>query len=322
MSFRDRSNRGERTSHPSSLDRGMPAAVLEPTQGVMFAAARISVSAAVVLVLATAAGLAENARALTGPQRVTITAVRPSSSSAVIAWTVDMPSKVVVQYGVDTRFGVWSAPTAVANAGPGTTTLTGLEPGYTYQFRVVSDAGQGFATADGSFSTGPVPTNPQASITPPAVSTASTNQYFASPTAHSTPPPDRPDGAIHQRHGPLPPHGLAAVPVRLRAEPRGRHQPLPRNGVHHTEGTAHPARRPCILRPRPEHARPGLRAGAHRLAPAGRSGRDDRQPEQAADDQGCRARHVPHADRPLPSRTPPRRPTAAASTRRSTRGRA
>ena len=152
----------------------------------MFAAARISVSAAVVLVLATAAGLAENARALTGPQRVTISAVLPSSSSAVIAWTVDMPSKVVVQYGVDTRFGVWSAPAAVTNAGSGTTTLTGLEPGYTYHFRVVSDAGQGYATADGSFYTGPVPTNSQASITPPVVSTASTNQYFASPTAHST----------------------------------------------------------------------------------------------------------------------------------------
>ena len=146
----------------------------------------ISVFAAVALVLATAAGLAGPARALTGPQHVTISAVRPSSSSAVIAWTVDMPSKVIVEYGIDTRFGVWSAPAAVTAAGSGTTTLTGLEPGNTYQFRVVSDAGQGFATADGSFNTGPLPSNPQASITPPAVSTATTSQYFASPTAHSS----------------------------------------------------------------------------------------------------------------------------------------
>ena len=149
----------------------------------MFRAAGISVCAAVVLVLVTAAGLAGPARALTGPQRVAITTVKPSSSSATVSWTVDMPAKVVVQYGIDSRFGVWSTTTTISTPGSGTTTLTGLEPGHSYQFRVVSDAGQGFATADGSFSTGPLPTNPQASITPPAVSTASTNQYFASPTA-------------------------------------------------------------------------------------------------------------------------------------------
>ncbi len=152
----------------------------------MFRAAGVSVSAAVVLVLATAAGLAGSARAITGPQRVTITAVRPGASSAVVAWSVDMASKVVVQYGIDARFGVWSTTSAVTNAGSGTTTLTGLEPGNTYQFRVVSNAGQGFATVDGSFRTGPVPTAAQASITPPAVSTTSTDQYFASPTVHST----------------------------------------------------------------------------------------------------------------------------------------
>src|SRR5260221_10451507 len=94
-----------------SPDRGMPAALLEPTQGVMFRAAGISVSAAVVLVLATVAWLAAPAHALTGPQHVTISAVRPSSSSATVSWTVDMPSKVVVQYGVDARFGVWSTTT-------------------------------------------------------------------------------------------------------------------------------------------------------------------------------------------------------------------
>ena len=138
------------------------------------------------LVLATAAGLAGSARALTGPQRVSITSVKPGPSSAVVGWTVDMPSKVVVQYGVDSRFGVWSAPAALTSPGSGATTLTGLEPATTYQFRVVTSAGQGFATADGSFRTGPLPVNPQASITPPAVSTAGTNQYFASPTAHST----------------------------------------------------------------------------------------------------------------------------------------
>jgi phospholipase C len=70
----------------------MPAALLEPTQGVMFRAAGISVSAAVVLVLATAAWLAAPAHALTGPQHVTISAVRASSSSATVSWTVDMPS--------------------------------------------------------------------------------------------------------------------------------------------------------------------------------------------------------------------------------------
>ena len=148
----------------------------------------ISLAAAVVLVLATAFGLAGSAHALTGPQHVVITGVRAGSNSAVVGWSVDMPSKIVVQYGVDSRFGVWSAASAVPNAGSGSTTLTGLEPGYTYQFRVVSNSGQGTATADGSFHTGSVPASVSATITPPPLSTASTTQYFASPTAHSSSP--------------------------------------------------------------------------------------------------------------------------------------
>src|SRR6478672_7313464 len=140
---------------------------------IMFRKAGISVSAALVLVLATAAGIASPARALNGPQRLTITAVKAGGSSATVSWAVDMPAKVVVQYGVDNRFGVWSTTTTISNAGGGTSTLTGLEPSHNYVFRVVSDAGQGFATVDGSFSTGGYPANPSASITPPAVSTAS-----------------------------------------------------------------------------------------------------------------------------------------------------
>jgi hypothetical protein len=145
----------------------------------------ISLSAAVALVLATAFGLAGSAHALTGPQHVTITGVKAGSTSAAVGWSVDMTSRIVVQYGLDTRFGVWSDTSGTSGAGSGTTTLTGLEPGNTYRFRVVSSSDQGFATADGSFSTGPMPTAASASIVAPLSSTASTSQYFASPTAHS-----------------------------------------------------------------------------------------------------------------------------------------
>jgi hypothetical protein len=148
-------------------------------------AAGISLSAAVAVVLATAFGLAGSAHALTGPQHVSITGVNARSNSAVVGWSVDMPSKIVVQYGVDGRFGVWSEASAVPQAGSGSTTLTGLEPGYAYQFRVVSNSGQGLATADGSFRTGSVPASVSASIVAPTPTGQGTSQYFASPTAHS-----------------------------------------------------------------------------------------------------------------------------------------
>src|SRR5258708_1331762 len=88
---------------------------------VVFRAAGISVSAAVVLVLATAAGLAGPARALTGPQHVTISAVKPSSSSAVVASTGDIPSQVGVHGWRGTPLGGWSATTPNSNASPRTT---------------------------------------------------------------------------------------------------------------------------------------------------------------------------------------------------------
>jgi hypothetical protein len=165
----------------------MGAGASAPTQWEMPRAAGISISAALMLVLVTAAALAGNARALAGPQHVMVTGVSSGTSSATVGWSVDMPSRVVVQYGVDGRFGVWSAASAVTAAGGGTTTLTGLEPNTGYQFRVVTNTGQGTATADGSFRTGQLPASSQASITPPAAAaTASATQYFASPTAHSS----------------------------------------------------------------------------------------------------------------------------------------
>jgi hypothetical protein len=148
-------------------------------------AAGISLTAAVVLVLATAFGLASSAHALTGPQHVSITGVKIGTNSAVVGWSVDMPSKIVVQYGMDSRFGIWSTASAAPNGGSGTTTLDGLEPGNTYQFRVVSDSGQGLATADGSFRTGAMPNVATASITAPTPTGSNTSQYFASPTSHS-----------------------------------------------------------------------------------------------------------------------------------------
>lgn len=154
----------------------------------MIRAAEMWIALALALALASAGNLTPDAHALAGPQKVSVVSVQAGASTAVVGWSVDMPARVVVQYGVDDRFGVWSPTQAVLNAGPGQTTLTGLEPGTQYLFRVVTDSGQGLASADGSFRTAPLSATPRASIVAPTSSSAaSTASYFAAPRSQTGP---------------------------------------------------------------------------------------------------------------------------------------
>ena len=66
-----------------------------------------------------------------------VVSVEPHPFSAVVKWSVPEGARVVLEVGLDDRYGIWS-PATVANAElTARTTLTGLEPATSYRFRVV-----------------------------------------------------------------------------------------------------------------------------------------------------------------------------------------
>jgi hypothetical protein len=62
--------------------------------------------------------------------------VSPGPFSAVVGWNLDTAGSVVVEYGVDDRYGVWADPVRREQPGAGSVTLTGLEPATRYRFRL------------------------------------------------------------------------------------------------------------------------------------------------------------------------------------------
>jgi hypothetical protein len=116
-----------------------------------------------------------------------IVSVQPGSFSTVVRWRVSEQARVILEVGIDDRYGIWS-PTSPAKAGEvGKTTLTGLEPATTYRFRVTARLRTGMLTEDrGTFRTDPWPTAIAASAAPtPADSTSggSTNPFILPPAA-------------------------------------------------------------------------------------------------------------------------------------------
>ena len=78
--------------------------------------------------------------------------------SAVVKWSVPDTARVVLEVGVDDRYGIWSPTTAARGALTARTTLAGLEPATTYRFRVVARWRTGLtAEARGAFRTDPWP---------------------------------------------------------------------------------------------------------------------------------------------------------------------
>src|SRR5919109_5306309 len=105
--------------------------------------------------LAALAASGANANRALAPD---VVAIEPHPFSAVVKWRVPEASRVVLEVGVDDRYGVWS-PTSVAHGAlTARTTLAGLEPATTYRFRVVARWRNGMkGEARGSFRTSPWP---------------------------------------------------------------------------------------------------------------------------------------------------------------------
>jgi hypothetical protein len=85
--------------------------------------------------------------------------VEPYDTTANITWNTPAPATTLVEYGLDTSYGSFSA----TNSQPvldAVVTLTGLQPGATYSFRARSTLGELEYTYDGNFTTAnftPVP---------------------------------------------------------------------------------------------------------------------------------------------------------------------
>ncbi|MGD0798680.1 MAG: fibronectin type III domain-containing protein [Acidobacteriaceae bacterium] len=101
-----------------------------------------------------------------GPVISAVTVSSITSTSAVVTWTTDQPSTSLVNYGVTSGYGSSSTLNSTLQTSQ-SVTLTGLTPGTTYDFDVVSvDAGAGSTTSGNStfmtaalVSTPPVITN-------------------------------------------------------------------------------------------------------------------------------------------------------------------
>src|SRR5690349_14911192 len=107
----------------------MPRRPERPNQLVMPSVTRHSLALIVMLALLATAGiqLASGGISPTGP--LNNVSVQPGENTAIVNWSVsDVPARVVVEYGVDNNYGVWSDVQTVLEARSGRTTLTGLEP--------------------------------------------------------------------------------------------------------------------------------------------------------------------------------------------------
>src|SRR5688500_11296820 len=113
---------------------------------------------------ATLASAGANASRVSAPE---IVGVHAGAFSAVVRWQVPEPGRVVVERGLDERYGMWSTTTAVRKAESGKSALNGLEPATTYRYRVLARWRNGMrAEARGSFRTDPWPHSVDASAAP------------------------------------------------------------------------------------------------------------------------------------------------------------
>ena len=139
------------------------------------------------LALSATAALASsgaNATRVTVPD---IVSVETYPFSAIVKWSVPDAGRIVLEVGLDDRFGIWSPTTLARGATTSRTTLAGLEPATTYRFRVVARWRNGMtAEARGSFRTDPWPGATAASAIPvaaDATAASSSGSPFVLPPA-------------------------------------------------------------------------------------------------------------------------------------------
>jgi len=135
-------------------------------------------AALTLLALSAFAALASSGAKATRSVVPDIVAIEPHPFSAVVKWRVPEAGRVVLEVGVDDRYGVWSPTTVARSELTSRTTLAGLEPGTTYRFRIVARWRNGMRSeARGSFRTSPWPGATAATAVPAAadVKTAGTS---------------------------------------------------------------------------------------------------------------------------------------------------
>jgi hypothetical protein len=130
-------------------------------------------AALVLLALSGIGALAVSGAEATRTPVPDVVSVEPSPFSAVVRWRVPDASRIVVEVGVDDRYGIWSPTTAARGPLTTRTTLAGLEPATTYRFRVVARWRNGMTSeARGAFRTDPWPSSTAASALPVAAEAA------------------------------------------------------------------------------------------------------------------------------------------------------
>jgi hypothetical protein len=91
--------------------------------------------------------------------------ISPGDSTACIAWTTPRPATSLIEYGPDASLGSFST-TNTQSAQQDVVTLTGLQPGQTYSFQVVSTAAALTYTEEGTFTTATATPTPADEFTP------------------------------------------------------------------------------------------------------------------------------------------------------------
>jgi hypothetical protein len=123
-----------------------------------------------------------------------IVGVQAGAFSANVRWQVPETARVVVEVGLDDRYGIWSTTSVAQSGQTGKTTLAGLEPATTYRFRVLARWRTGMRSdVRGSFRTDPWPSSVEASAAPAAQegSTSGSSPFVLPPK----PPPGSPPGS-------------------------------------------------------------------------------------------------------------------------------
>jgi len=95
-------------------------------------------AALVLLCLSAFAALATSGANATRTPVPDIVSVETHPFSAIVKWRVPDAGRVVLEVGVDDRYGIWSPTTAANAALTSRTTRAGLEPATTYRFRVLA----------------------------------------------------------------------------------------------------------------------------------------------------------------------------------------
>jgi hypothetical protein len=144
--------------------------------------------------------------------------VQTAPFAAVVRWRVPEAARVVVEVGVDERYGIWSPTTVVRGETTDRTALTGLEPATAYRYRVVARFGNGAKAEDrGSFRTDPWPTSLSATVTPAPADTTSSTSLAPFITNPALPPKVSPTTGTPGNQAPVPP-AAASAPLRVNGQ--------------------------------------------------------------------------------------------------------